>query len=327
VITLRNTAGASAEILARGAIVRTLHMPDRHGHFADVVLGYETLGDYENDLWYLGTVVGRYAGRIREGRFAIGDVAYQLPVNNGRHHLHGGPAGFHAQDWTLVAHEAGAATFALTSPHLSEGYPGELHAEVTYRLTDANEFVVSYHATTDRPTVINLTQHTYFNLAGRGDILDHELRIDADMFLPIDAEAIPLGEPAAVAGTPFDFRQPRRIRDGLSAGHAQLGLGAGYDHCFVLNQPKSNKVIAELYEANTGRTMRVRTSEPGMQLYIGQYLAPVPGKGRVNERYAGICLETQHFPDSPNRPQFPSTLLQPSEVFTSTTSYEFGTRD
>ena len=324
-ITLRNQSGASAEILTRGAIVRTLTMPDRHGVFDDIVLGYDNATDYERDLWYLGTVVGRYAGRISRGRFRIDDVEYELPINNGPHHLHGGPGGFHTLDWqpTWQAHDA--VTLVLDNPHLAEGYPGNLRVEVTYRLTDANALAVEYRATTDRPTVINLTQHSYFNLAGRGDILDHELTIHADAYLPIDAEAIPLGVESAVEGTPFDFRDTKTIREGLAQHHEQLQLGQGYDHCYVLDS--GGEPVAEVYEATSGRTMRVRTTEPGMQLYIGQYLAPVMGKdGWMNERYGGVCLETQHFPNSPNQPNFPSTLLRPGEEFFSTTIYELGTR-
>ncbi|HEY0673775.1 MAG TPA: aldose epimerase family protein [Longimicrobiales bacterium] len=333
VVTLRNYMGAELEVIPRGAVIRALCVPDRNGDFADVVLGYDTPATYRDDRWYIGAVIGRYANRIRNGRFSLDGVDYQLACNAGAHHLHGGPRGFHTADWRseLVTGLKGEGVrLTHTSENGDEGYPGTLRVEVTYTLTDDNELVIDYRAQTDRPTIINLTQHSYFNLGGSNaaDVLEHELLIAADQYLPIDAEGLPAGAPADVNGTPFDFRQRKRLRDGLQASDEQLRLGRGYDHCFVLRKTAGELAwAARLFEPQSGRTLEVLTTEPGMQLYTGQFLAPVAGKaGRPIDRFAGLCLETQHFPDSPNQAAYPPAVLRPGQDFVSTTIYRFGVK-
>ena len=306
--------------MPRGGAIRALRVPDRHGLFDDVVLGYDDVQSYIDDRFYLGAAIGRYANRIAGGRFTLDGRTYELPVNDPPNHLHGGPAGFHTVSWQLRA-ESSRALLSYRSPDGEAGYPGNLEVEVSYTLTDANELVVVWRATTDRATPLNVTQHSYFNLrgAGSGTIDQHQLRVNAERYLPVDASSIPTGERRAVQGTPFDFTVMRPVLDGRAEA---------YDHCYVLNGESGVlRVAAELYEPESGRVLTVLTTEPGMQLYTGQFLQPMRGKGATRyQPFGGLCLETQHFPDSPNQPAFPPAILRPGTEFRSTTIFRFGIR-
>lgn len=330
--TLANARGCEARVITYGGIVVSLRVPDRAGTLDDVVLGHDDLAGYLVGSAYFGAIVGRYGNRIANGRFSLDGRTYELARNDGAHHLHGGVRGFDRAVWTPeIAERDGVAALVLRhrSPDGDEGYPGTLDAEVAYALTDDDALVVDYRATTDRPTHVNLTQHSYFNLAGAGrrDILAHELTIDADAYLPVDAALIPTGAPAPVAGTPFDFRTPHAIGARIDADDAQLRHGRGYDHTFVVRRDGAGLAhAARLADPSTGRTLDVRTTEPGLQLYTGNFLdGGIRGKaGRVYVRRSGLCLETHHFPDSPNHPSFPSTVLRPGETYRSRTVFAFG---
>jgi len=328
--TLRNGNGVEVRAIDYGAIITSIKAPDRSGALADVVLGFDSLAGYLEQPPYFGAVVGRYGNRIAKGQFTLDGRVYTLAKNNGPNHLHGGVRGFDKVLWQAAPSETGAVvTFLRISPDGEEGYPGVLQARVTYMLTDANELVVEYRATTDKPTPVNLTQHTYFNLAGEGsgDILGHELTIHADRYTPVDATLIPTGELAPVQGTPFDFRKATPIGARINGTHEQLAYGKGYDHNWVLNRIASALVpAARLVDPKSGRTLEVATTEPGMQFYSGNFLdGTVRGKGgHVYGRRTGLCLETQHFPDSPNQPAFPSTILRPGGTYWSKTVFTFG---
>jgi aldose 1-epimerase len=318
-ITLSNNSGAQVQVLTYGATIRSVRVPDRGGILDDVVLGYDTLQEYRDDVYYIGGVIGRFANRIANGRFELDGRPRILAVNDGPNHLHGGRTGFHTRLWRAepFPSQAGVAVrLSRVSPHGEEGYPGTLHVAVVYTWTPANELIVDYRATTDQPTPINVTQHAYFNLRGgcRGGVLDHELQIFANEYLSVDETLIPQSR-ETVAGTPFDFRSARTIR-------------SIYDHCFVLRDLSSELSRAAcLFEPHSGRTLDVLTTEPGLQLYTGQFLSGGRGKnGCAYGSHAGLCLETQHFPDSPNRPDFPGVILRPGERFRSTTIFRFGTR-
>ncbi|WP_440067325.1 aldose epimerase family protein [Streptosporangium sp. OZ121] len=293
-----------AAILSYGAILQSLEVSG-----VDVVLGYDNLGDYLTRSRYFGAVVGRYGNRIAGGRFTLDGRDHELPVNNGPNSLHGGTHGFDTRVWRITDASDTAVTLEHVSPDGEQGYPGTLTASVTYTLT-GDAIRLDYHAVTDAPTVLNLTNHSYFNLAGGGDVLKHVVRIDADHYLPVDATQIPTGELAPVTGTPFDFTSPYEIGERI----ADPRLGDGYDHCYVLRGG------IEVREPVGGLTMEVTTTEPGVQFYTGNFL---DGVATAYEKHAGLCLETQHFPDSPNRPHFPSTVLRPGERFASTTTYRF----
>ncbi|GAA4193204.1 galactose mutarotase [Streptosporangium oxazolinicum] len=293
-----------AAILSYGAILQSLEVSG-----VDVVLGYDNLGDYLTRSHYFGAVVGRYGNRIAGGRFTLDGRDHELPVNNGPNSLHGGTHGFDTRVWRITAASDTAVTLEHVSPDGEQGYPGTLTVSVTYTLT-GDAIRIDYHAVTDAPTVLNLTNHSYFNLAGGGDVLKHVVRIDADHYLPVDATQIPTGELAPVAGTPFDFTSPREIGERI----ADPLLGGGYDHCYVLRGG------IEVREPAGGLAMEVTTTEPGVQFYTGNVL---DGVATAYGKHAGLCLETQHFPDSPNRPHFPSTVLRPGEPFESTTTYRF----
>ena len=329
VFTLVNTAGMTVKILDFGGIITEIHVPDRDGAFADVALGFDTLEPYRGDSPYFGALIGRSGNRIARGRFTLDGRTWQLPVNNGKNHLHGGPVGFDRVKWQASI-EGAELVLRYRSLDGEQGYPGTLDATVRYSLSDENEIVVRFHAVTDQPTPVNLTQHSYFNLAGGGDILGHELTIDADAFVPIDADSIPTGALAAVTGTPFDFRMPRTIGERIAYPDKQLRHGSGYDHCFVLNKPAGTTTTrtmtraARVCEPVSGRVLELFTQEPGVQFYSGNFLdGSLSGKGRVYEHRSGFCLEPQHFPDSPNRPDFPNTILRPGEVYETESRFRF----
>ncbi len=333
--TLTNARGVEVRAMTYGATIVSLRTPDRGGRLGDIVLGYPTLAGYLAQSPYFGAVVGRYGNRIARGRFSLDGKAYQLATNNGPNHLHGGVKGFDKVVWSAEPAESdssAAVTFSYVSPAGEEEYPGTLHARVTYTLTDRDELRVDYLATTDQATPVNLTQHSYFNLAGAGtrDILGHELMIAADHYTPVDATLIPTGEIAPVAGTPFDFRTPTAIGARIDQNDVQLQNGKGYDHNWVLNRAGAAEGAlvhaARVSEPTTGRTLDVFTNEPGIQFYSGNFLdGTITGKdGRVYRHRYGFCLETQHFPDSPNHPNFPSTILRPGREYRSTTVFQFG---
>jgi len=324
--------GIRIRFISLGGIILSIEVPDRDGATADVALGYDTLDDYFADEAYLGSIVGRYANRIANGRFALDGRQYNLARNDFPNHLHGGPLGFHRAHWKVTPFENGAgAVLEYESVDGEEGYPGRLNARVTYALTRQSELVVDYHATSSAPTPVNLTQHTYFNLAGHGngDILGHELTVNASLFTPVGESLIPTGELRRVEGTPFDFRTPRLIGERIDGDDEQLAHGRGYDHDFVLERGShtGTAFAARLFEPGSGRILEVYTSEPGIHVYSGNSLSGrLRGKkGRVYGRRAGVALETQHFPDSPNQPGFPSTILRPGETFRSRTVYRFST--
>jgi len=333
IYTLTNKNGVEAKIINYGARVVSLKILDRSGKLEDIVLGYDDLKSYEQDASYMGCIAGRYANRIADGRFTLGGTAYKLAQNNNGNHLHGGIRGFDKVVWTVMGEEvAGVARLKLTylSRDMEEGYPGNLAVTVTYTLTNSDELKIQYDATTDKETVVNLTNHAYFNLAGagNGNVLKHELKINANHFLPTDRTSIPKGELRSVKGTPFDFTQPTSIGARIGDANEQLVFGNGYDHTLVLNKPDGRLAFAiEVYEPTSGREMQVHTTEPGVQFYSGNFLKDVKGKaGKIYRRRDGFCLEAQHFPDSPNKPAFPSTVLKPGERYTQTTLYKFSVR-
>jgi aldose 1-epimerase len=329
--TLTNTHGMEVRVMTYGGIIVSLRVPDARGAFDDVVLGCDSLAGYLAGHPYFGAIIGRYANRIAKARFTLDGVEHKLAVNNGPNSLHGGLKGFDKVVWHAQSFEnkdSVGVVFTYTSPDGEENYPGNLAAKVTYTLTDRNELVFDYHATTDKPTIVNLTNHTYFNLAGAGkvDILGHVAMINASLFTPVDATLIPTGELRSVAATPFDFRQPTAIGARIEQKDEQLGFGGGYDHNFVINRKDPGLALAaRVLEPTTGRVLEVETTEPGVQFYTGNFLdGTITGKGgRVYQKRYGFCLETQHFPDSPNQPSFPSTVLRPGQVYESRTVYRF----
>jgi aldose 1-epimerase len=328
---LTNSKGTEAVITNYGGIVVSLKVADKTGKVADVVLGYDNLDAYVHRNQYFGCLIGRYGNRIAKGQFTLGGKVYKLATNNGPNHLHGGLKGFDKVLWT--AKESGPSAVELTyrSKDGEEGYPGNLDVRVVYTLTEDNGLRIDYSATTDKETVVNLTNHSHFNLAGQGegDILGHQLVLAADHFTPVDATLIPIGEIRAVKGTPLDFTKLTAIGARINDSYEQLKLGMGYDHNYVLNSGGGSLAKAgELYELKSGRLMEVWTTEPGIQLYTGNFLdGTVTGKGgKVYHRRYSVCLETQHFPDSPNQPTFPSTVLKPGQQYKSTTIYKFGVR-
>ena len=334
IYTLRNRRGAEARVTTYGGAVVSLKVPDRAGKFDDVLLGFDDLEGYLKTTTYVGSLVGRYANRIAKGRFSLNGTEYTLATNNGENHLHGGVRGFDKVVWKarpLPARGGQALELTYVSKDGEEGYPGNLTVRVVYTLTDANELRIDYHATTDRDTVVNLTNHNYYNLAGQGngDILGHLLMVNASRFTPTDAGAIPTGELRPVRGTPFDFTRPTAIGARINQDEEQLKLGKGYDHNFVVNgRAGTLRLAGRVTEPTTGRAMEVWTTEPGMQLYTGNYLdgSDIGKGGKPYRQRYGFCLETQHYPDSPNRPEFPSTVLRRGGRFRSTTVYKFSAR-
>jgi aldose 1-epimerase len=332
--TLTNKNGVEAKITSYGGIVVSLKVPDRNGKLDDIVLGYDTLDDYlKGNSSYFGALIGRYGNRIDKGRFKLNGVEYKLATNNGANHLHGGIKGFDKVVWTgkpVKVKDGVKLVLTYLSRDGEEGYPGNLSVTVTYTLTDNNELKIDYSATTDKDTVVSLSHHSYFNLAGQGngDILNHQLMINADRFTPVDSGLIPTGELRAVKGTPFDFTQPTAIGARINDDDEQLKFGKGYDHNFVLNGKVGTlRQVAKASETTTGREMEVWTTEPGLQFYSGNFLDGKPGKGgKAYQLRYGFCLETQHFPDSPNKPSFPSTTLKKGGRYQSSTVYRFSAR-
>lgn len=330
--TFRNASGVEISITNYGGRIVTIKVPDRDGRFADIALGFDDLDGYLRKNPYFGALIGRYANRIAKGEFKLDGKTYQLPRNNGENSLHGGLKGFDKIAWTSrsTSNEHGPALrLEYVSVDGEEGYPGTLTAIVTYSLTDANELRIDYEATTDKNTVLNLTNHSYFDLSGQGSgkILDHIATIYADRFTPVNAHLIPTGELRPVAETPFDFRQPKRVGERIDQDDGQLKYGVGYDHNYVLNRNGDGLQLASrVMDPGSGRTIEAFTTEPAMQFYTGNHLAEslVRGKGGVVYGFrSAFCLETQHFPDSPNQPEFPSTELKPGERFQQTTVFRF----
>jgi aldose 1-epimerase len=335
IYTLTNARNIEARIMTYGGIVVSLKTPDRNGKVEDVVLGFDNLDGYLKGHPFFGALVGRYANRIAKGRFTLNGVEYKLAQNNNGNSLHGGERGFDKRVWT--AKEVGGAEgpgleLTYVSKDGEEGYPGTLTSVVTYRLTDNDELRISYAATTDKDTVLNLTNHSYFNLAGPagGDILKHELMLNADRFTPVDAGLIPTGELKSVKGTPFDFTQPTAIGARINGTDQQLVLGKGYDHNFVLNRSDDTSLVlaARATEPTSGRVLEVSTTQPGVQFYTGNFLdGKVVGKAGKSYQYRyGFCLETQHYPDSPNKPEFPSVVLKPGQQYKQTTVFKFSAK-
>ena len=329
--TLTNGKGMEVRVIDFGAIIQSIRVPDRDGRTDDVALGYDDLASYVADKRFIGIVPGRYANRIANAQFTIDGKTYHLTRNNGRNHLHGGTRGFGKVPWRAASVHRGDSVgveLRYTSPAGEEGYPGTLEARVTYLLTPDDRLTVSYHATTDAPTHVNLTQHAILNLAGagKGTVLDHVATIHASSYIPVDSTGIPLGPLASVAGTPFDFRTPTPIGARIHADDPQIRAGNGYDHCFVLDRADQSMFhAARIVEPTTGRTLDVYTTEPGIQFYTGNSFRGQIGKGGTPyPSRAGFTLETEHFPDSPNRPEFPSTLLRPNASYESRTIFAFG---
>jgi aldose 1-epimerase len=331
--TLKNSSGVVAQITNFGGRVVSLWLPDKAGNFEDIVTGYETLEGYlnSNEIYY-GALIGRYGNRIAKGQFILNDTLYSLVQNNGGNHLHGGTKGFNDVVWDATQPDEKTLILTYTSPHLEEGYPGNLDIKVQYHLTDENELKIEYWATTDRPTPINLTHHSFFNLKGNGNgtINDHILQINADFYTPVNEGLIPSGEITPVEGTPMDFRAPTAIGKRVDDDFEQLKFGGGYDHNWVLVPAESGlNFAARVVEPASGRTMEVFTNEPGLQFYGGNFLDGTDtGKSGITyEHRTAFCLETQHFPDSPNKENFPSTILYPEEEYYSICIYRFGAEE
>jgi aldose 1-epimerase len=330
-VTLKNSHGMEVRAIPYGGIITSIRVPDRNGHFDDVVLGYDSAEAYmKNNGPYMGAIIGRYGNRIAKASFTLDGQVYKLATNNGPNHLHGGRKGFDKVVWQHEEFKNSDGTgviFRYTSADGEEGYPGKLTVRVTYTLTERNELIVDYAATTDKPTVVNLTQHSYFNLTGAArDVLDHQVTINADRYTPTDAASIPTGVLQSVEGTPFDFRKSAAIGGRINDNNEQLRNGNGYDHNFVLNRSGEGLVhAAHVYEPSTGRVLDVSTTEPGVQFYTANGLnGSITGKsGKVYGKRFAFCLETQHFPDSPNQPQFPSTVLRPGMEYKSRTVFAF----
>ncbi|MCB0666175.1 MAG: galactose mutarotase [Saprospiraceae bacterium] len=334
--TFKNQNGMVVEITNFGGIITSIMVPDRDGNFEDVNLGFDNLQEYVDGNPFFGAIVGRYGNRIGGAKFTIDGNEYKLLANNGVNHLHGGKQGFDKRLWDAqIIDMEGVPALQLhrISADMEEGYPGNLDVTIVYSLDDENRLTIDYTATTDKPTVCNLTNHAYFNLAGHddGNIMDHEMMLNADHYTPVDDGLIPTGEIRPVEGTPFDFRNPKRIGNEIDSDHPQMQIGKGYDHNFVLNHEPGGGMVqlaAVVYEPTSGRVMEAYTSEPGIQFYSGNFMSgEVVGKGgAVYPRRGAFCLETQHYPDSPNKPEFPSVVLRPGETYHTTTAYQFSTR-
>ncbi|MGI9456198.1 MAG: aldose epimerase family protein [Aeoliella sp.] len=334
--TLKNDSGMTVKITNYGAIITSIVVPDRNGKLADIALGYNRVEDYINavDKPYFGAIVGRFGNRIAKGEFTLQGETYTLAKNNGENHLHGGVIGFDKVVWDANFDRTNnKIELSYLAKDKEEGYPGNLSITVTYTLTNDNRIVVDYHATTDKSTPINLTQHTYFNLKGEGEgtILDHELMLNAKEYTPVDETLIPTGEMPAVTGTPFDFTTAKAIGRDINQTHDQLKFGLGYDHNWILDREgRENEMTlaARVYEPASGRVLEIHTTEPGIQFYCGNFLdGRLKGKsGKAYVHRGGFCLETQHYPDSPNQPNFPSSILQPGNEYKTRTTFHFLTK-
>lgn len=331
---LSTKKGMEISIITYGGIITSWTAADKNGDYRDIALGYNTLAEYEAETPYFGALIGRYGNRIAKGKFSIDGEAYTLAVNNGENHLHGGLKGFDKVVWdakTIVNDSTASLELSYLSKDMEEGYPGNLQTKVTYTLNNNDELSVKYEAKTDKPTIVNLTQHSYFNLTAdfNQPISDHELVINADSFLPVDSSLIPTGEFRNVAETPFDFRSPKSIGKQINAENIQIKNGLGYDHCWVLNdQEKGVRFVASAYESVSGRLLEIFSDEPGIQFYSGNFLdgtLPSKSKGTYQHR-TGFCLETQHYPDTPNQKNFPSVRLNPGESYQSHTVFRFSFR-
>ncbi len=330
--TLKNSNGVEARISNYGGIITHLIVADKNGKMGDVVLGYDTLAEYEKVTPYFGCLVGRYGNRIAKGKFALNGKTYSLVINNDPNHLHGGTKGFDKVVWTAKPIPGAEPKLELSylSKDMEEGYPGNLQIKAVYTLTKDNAIRLDYTATTDKDTVVNLTQHSYFNLAGKGDVLGHEVYINADRFTPVDVTLIPTGELKAVKGTPFDFTKATTIGARVNEKDEQLTFGNGYDHNWVVNQKKEGELTlaARVTEPTTGRVLEVLTTEPAVQFYGGNFLdGTIIGKnGTVYQSRSGFCFEPQHYPDSPNQPQFPSVVLKPGQTYSNTIIYRLSAK-
>lgn len=330
--TLSNARGMVVKITPVGGHIMSIQIPDKDGKLTDVVLGYDSAKDYIGGKGFYGSTVGRYGNRIGKGKFTLDGKEYQLSINNGENTLHGGPGGFHNVMWEgkeITTYEGKAVELDYLSKDGEEGYPGNLNVKVVFSLSDSNELKIQYEATTDKSTVVNLTNHSYFNLKGEGngDVLDHEVTINADKFVPVDKGLIPLGELRPVKGTAFDFTTAHKVGERINSTEEQIKTGGGYDHCWVLNKKAGNELslAATVTEPTTQRKMEVWTTEPGIQFYTGNFLDGTSvGKGGKKYQYRGaLCLETEHFPDSPNRPEYPTTTLKAGDKYETTTIYKF----
>jgi aldose 1-epimerase len=331
--TLANGAGMEVKIITYGGIITSIRVPGRDGRIENVVLGFASLREYETKSPYFGAITGRFANRIAEGKFTLDGVTHQLDINNGPNSLHGGLKGFDKQVWAARELDSqGEAALELTyhSPDGDQKFPGALDVKVVYTLSGANELHMDYSATTDKPTIVNLTNHSYFNLKGEGegDICDHVVMLNASRYTPVNAALIPTGELAPVAGTPFDLRQPKPVAPGIRSDHPQIVMAKGYDHNWVLDRADGDESLilaARVQEPESGRVLEVLTTEPAIQFYAGNFLdASLYGpSGRAYRQGDGFCLETQHSPDSPNHPAFPSTVLRPGETYQTKTVFRF----
>lgn len=328
---LTNGHCLEAKVIAYGGILTSLRVPDRNGNLGNVVLGFNNLEDYQTRNPFFGAIIGRYGNRIGNAKFTLDGVQYTLPVNDGPNSLHGGAKGFDKQTWTVQDSTDNSVTLTYLSKDGEQGYPGNLSVKNVYTLTDNNELRIEYTATTDKPTVVNLTNHSYFNLCGNGagSVYDHIVTINADRYTPVNDTLIPTGELAPVEGTPFDFRLPRLVGAGLRSAHPQIVRARGYDHNFVVNRSEGDSLAlaARVYDPTSGRIMEVFTTEIGVQFYTANFIDAtlVGSSGGMYRQGDAFCLETQHFPDSPNKPEFPSTVLRPGETYHSVTVYKFST--
>lgn len=331
--TMKNGRGMEIKVITYGGIITEWSAPNREGEYKNVVLGFDNLEQYVASNPYFGAIIGRYGNRIANGKFSLDGKSFQLEKNNGPNHLHGGTLGFDKVVWnatTLNSENDVSLVLTYESSDMEGGYPGKLSTEVVYTLTNDNALEVTYQATTDKPTIVNLTQHSYFNLSGNFSqtITNHILEINADQYIPVDETLIPTGTLDSVEGTPFDFREPKVIGKDINADDKQIELGKGYDHCWVLNNPGTMRMAARLFHSSSGRFLEIETDEPGIQLYTGNFLdgtLPMTGGGTYAYR-TGLCLETQHYPDSPNQSSYPNVRLNPGEVYNSKTVFKFGVR-
>jgi aldose 1-epimerase len=327
--TLANAGGMVVKISNLGGVITQIHVPDRDGVTADVCFGFDDVAPYMGESHYFGALIGRYGNRIANGRFTLDGETYQLDLNDGANHLHGGTDGFHRRLWeaeTFSTPKSAGLILSYLSADGDQGYPGNLETTVIYELRNDNELRIAFHAITDKATPVNMTNHAYFNLAGQGDILGHELTVNAEAYTPVGAGLIPVGALQAVEGTPFDFRAPHAIGARIDQDDEQLRYGSGYDHNFVLkkSQPGALEVGARVVHPASGRVLEVLSQEPGIQFYSGNFLNDqMTGKGQIYGYRSGFCLEPQHYPDSPNRPDFPSTILRPGEEYSTVMAYRF----